>query len=130
MDFTELHDRLMTDAQQYDAGSHARGILTPFRDIILLQRAKFMSYELIAITLARHGLKISAPAVGVFCRRNFTKAEIERTRQTLRAGLKEAGRGPSSMAPAPVAPPLGGSAPGPSPSSNGRRGPRIARDNY
>ncbi len=62
--------------------------------------------------------------------KHFTKAEIERTRQTLRAGLKEAGRGPSSMAPAPVAPPLGGSAPGPPPSSNGRRGPRIARDNY
>lgn len=115
---TELHSRLLDDARRYDPAAHTRGLLSPYRDVLLLQRAKFMSYEQIAATLNRHGLKVSPAAVGVFCRRSFTKAEIERAR--LDATMP---KGPASGAP-----PLRGSAPGPA--EAGRKGPKIARDNY
>ncbi|MDB6094815.1 MAG: hypothetical protein JWM32_2377 [Verrucomicrobia bacterium] len=61
----------MDDATRYDPAEHTGGILGPYRDVLLLQRAKFMSYDLIAATFARKGLKISPAAVGCFCRRNF-----------------------------------------------------------
>jgi hypothetical protein len=64
MDPNELHDRLLEDARQYDPGRHTRSLLAPYRDVLLLQRAKFMSYEQISATLTRHGLNISGPAVG------------------------------------------------------------------
>lgn len=128
MDAPELHTRLMEDARRYDPTAHTRGLLSPYRDVLLLQRAKFMSYEQIAAKLTSHGLKVSSAAVGVFCRRNFTKAEIERTRQTLTHLTNSPVR--RSSTPAPSAPTFGVSAPGPSTSSNGKRGPKIARDNY
>jgi hypothetical protein len=127
MDAPDLHSRLMDDARRYDPAAHTRGLLGPFRDVILLQRAKFMSYEQISATFARHGLKVSPAAVGVFCRRHYTKAEIERARQS-QASSPALGRVPA--APAKVAPALGASAPGPAATGNGKRGPKIARDNY
>ncbi len=127
MDAPDLHSRLMDDARRYDPAAHTRGLLGPFRDVILLQRAKFMSYEQISATFARHGLKVSPAAVGVFCRRHSTKAEIERARQS-QASSPALGRVPA--APAKVAPAVGASAPGPAATGNGKRGPKIARDNY
>jgi len=128
MDASELHTRLMEDARRYDPAAHTRGLLAPYRDVLLLQRAKFMSYEQISATLTRHGLKVSPAAVGVYCRRNFTKAEIERARQS--PPTIQAERRLASASPAPGAPTLGVSAPGPSTTGNGKRGPKIARDNY
>ena len=127
MDAPELHSRLMDDARRYDPTAHTRGLLGPFRDVILLQRAKFMSYEQISATFARHGLKVSPAAVGVFCRRHYTKAEIGRARQNQATGPVQ-GRPPAPSAK--VAPALGASAPGPAVTGNGKRGPKIARDNY
>lgn len=127
MNAPDLHSRLMDDARRYDPAAHTRGLLGPFRDVILLQRAKFMSYEQISATFARHGLKVSPAAVGVFCRRHYTKAEIERARQG-QAPNPALGRVPA--APAKVAPALGAYAPGPAATGNGKRGPKIARDNY
>lgn len=127
MDAPDLHSRLMDDARRYDPAAHTRGLLGPFRDVILLQRAKFMSYEQISATFARHGLKVSPAAVGVFCRRHYTKTEIERARQG-QASNPALGRVPA--APAKVAPAVGASAPGPAATGNGKRGPKIARDNY
>lgn len=132
MEAPELHARLMEDARSYDPAAHNRSLLAPFRDVLLLQRAKFMSYEQISATMTRHGLKVSPAAVGVFCRRNFTKAEIERVRQSPPAGnspTASARRTPAS-GPASGAPTSGVSAPGPSAASTGKRGPKIARDNY
>ena len=77
----ELYDRLLEDARRYDPEAHHRGLLAPYREVLLLQRAKFMSYEQIAATLTRHGLKVSPAGVGVYCRRTFTKAEIDRMRR-------------------------------------------------
>jgi len=127
MDTPDLHSRLMDDARRYDPADHTRGLLGPYRDVILLQRAKFMSYEQISATFARHGLKVSPAAVGVFCRRSFTKSEIDRVRQGHTPG-QPAVR--PEAAPVKVAPALGASAPGPATTGNGKRGPKIARDNY
>ncbi|WP_145928457.1 hypothetical protein OH491_26470 [Termitidicoccus mucosus] len=129
MDSPELYARLLEDAQRYDPTAHNRGLLAPYRDVLLLQRAKFMSYEQIAATLNRHGLKVSPAAVGVFCRRNFTKAEIERVRQSPSTTTTNvAGRRPAGSSAG--APTFGVSAPGSSVGSLGKRGPKIARDNY
>lgn len=110
----DLAKQLLADAERYDPNNHARSLLSPFRDAILVQRAKYMSYEQIAATFSRHGIKISPAAVGAFCRRNYTRADIERARRVhLSSPFRSA-----SAAPSPVHPP-----PSLSP-----RGPTIARD--
>jgi len=112
----ELHARLMADARAYDPSAHHRSLLEPYRDVILLWRAKFMSYEQIAATLVKHGIRVSPAGVGVYCRRTYSQAELERTR---REQLKPAT-------------PTSGARPGGSraPESPGgkRTGPKVARD--
>ncbi len=121
MENSPLYARLMEDARRYNPAEHTRSLLTPYRDVLLLWRAKYMSYEQIAATLTRHGLKVSSAAGGVFCRRVCTKGEILRERQRV-----ESGTGPrpvTATAPIPLTPPD-------SPTTPGKRGPKIARDNY
>jgi hypothetical protein len=126
MPSSDLHARLLDDARSYNPSAHHRSLLDPFRDVILLQRAKFMSYDQIAGAFTRNGLKVSGPGVAGYCRRTFTKAEILRERQRL--GLE------SSKEPAATAPSLPGlfavATPAPATLAPGRRGPKIARDNY
>lgn len=116
MENETLHARLMEDARRYDPAEHNRSLLMPFKDVILLWRAKYMSYEQITATFTRHGIKTSPAAVGVFCRRNFTKTDILRERQRAESVAKPA-------SPVPLAPVI-------APGGSGKRGPRIARDNY
>lgn len=123
-DHAELHARLLEAARNYDPTAHHRGLLAPYRDVLLLWRAKFMSYEQIAATLTSHGIKVSAAGVGVFCRGHFTKAEIERARREAQGGRRPL----ASERSAPVAAANGGS--GPVEPAASRRGPKIARDNY
>jgi hypothetical protein len=112
----ELHARLMADARAYDPAAHHRSLLEPYRDVILLWRAKFMSYEQIAATLMKHGIRVSPAGVGVYCRRTYSQAELERTR---REHLKPAASASGTR-------PAGGRTPEP---PNARRGgPKIARD--
>ena len=119
MDSPTLHARLLSDANAYDPNEQTRGILAPFRDVILLWRVKYMSYEQIAARLTANGLKVSSAAVGVFCRRNFTKAEILRERQ------RHQHPEPARPVPSPAKPPAA------LPTSSGsKRGPKIARDDY
>ncbi len=120
----ELHARLMEDARNYDPTAHHRGLLGPYRDVLLVWRAKFMSYEQIAATLSVHGIKVSPAGVGVYCRSQFTKAEIERVRREHRATARATTPSPvsNSLPPAITLPPADLGA--------GRRGPKIARDNY
>jgi hypothetical protein len=77
----ELSQRLLDDAARYNVAAHTRSLLAPYRHVLLLMRARFMSYEQIAATLVLHGINIRPTAVGVFCRGNFTKAEILRVRR-------------------------------------------------
>ena len=88
----ELHARLMEDARNYDPTAHHRGLLAPYRDVLLVWRAKFMSYEQIAVTLHSHGIKVSPAGVGVYCRGHFTKAEIDRARREHHAVADRADR--------------------------------------
>lgn len=122
MENSELHDRLLEEARRYDPAQHTRSLLAPFRDVILLQRAKWMSYEQIAATLTGHGLKVSPAAVGCFCRRNYTKAEIEGLRQKVEtksaSATPPASGKPASRPASPVS------------REPGRRGPKIARDDF
>jgi hypothetical protein len=110
----------LADARRFDPAQHTRSILAPYRDAILLFRAKFMSYELIAATLTRHGVSISPAAVGCFCRRHFTKAQIQAARRNPPPGSPAL---PSSTLPAdPTAPSRS--------ASPTKRGPKIARDDF
>jgi hypothetical protein len=120
----ELHARLMEDARNYDPAAHHRGLLGPYRDVLLVWRAKFMSYEQIAATLSVYGIKVSPAGVGVYCRSQFTKAEIERARREHRTTARATTPAPTSTTiPPAVTPP-------PADFGAGRRGPKIARDNY
>ena len=120
----ELHARLMEDARNYDPTAHHRGLLAPYRDVLLLWRAKFMSYEQIAATLTSHGIRVSPAGVGVYCRGHFTKAEIERARGAARDANRSTAPGRVAAATAPAA------SLRPAESTPNRRGPKIARDNY
>lgn len=118
----ELRSRLLEDVARYDASQHTRSLLGPYREILLLQRAKFMSYEQIAGMMTRHGIKVSPAAVGCFCRKHFRKAEIEAKRRELQRATPP----PGSASPNPRPDFTAATPPTPPP----RRGPRIARDNY
>ncbi len=120
----ELHARLMEDARNYDPAAHHRGLLAPYRDVLLVWRAKFMSYERIAATLDANGIRVSPAGVGVYCRSQFTKAEIERVRRENRANTRPATQTRASN------PPPQAAVPPPAEPNSGRRGPKIARDNY
>ncbi len=122
---TELYARLLDDARSYDPAAHNRSLLTLYRDVLLLWRAKFMSYEQIAASLTKHGIKVSPAGVGVFCRRNYSKAEILKERLLLATAPA---KGPAATAPSSgglfaVAKPAALVTPG-------RRGPKVARDDY
>lgn len=79
MDTAEQRDRILEDARRAEpAGRPIR--LVPHRDAILIYRARGFSYEQIAVALNRLGLKASATNVGLFCRRNFRKTDIQRKR--------------------------------------------------
>jgi hypothetical protein len=85
-----------------------------------------MSYEQIATTLTKYGRRTSPAGVGAFCRRSFARTEILRERRRLQ---KVTPKGPAATAPS--FPGLSAVAqPSPVSVSPGRRGPRIARDNY
>ena len=124
MEVTEMQARLIEDARSYNPATHARTLLGPHREALLMYRVKGMSYERIAATLLRNGLKVSAPAVGVFCRHHFTKADILRERRRLEAESRRTVPGAASF-PAGEAPAKLAVQPPP-----GRRGPKIARDDF
>ena len=130
---TDLHARLLQDARNRDPAAHHRSRLAPYRDVLLLWRAKHKSYEQIATTLTSHGIRMSPAGIGAYCRSQFTKHEIDRARSEAPVANRPdpSGRSsaPAQILVAPVAPsPVTGFTPTvPTPN---RRGPKIARDNY
>lgn len=127
---SELLNRLLLeDARSLDFRLNGRSALAPFREALLLFRARSVSYEQIATTLNRHGLSVSASSVGTFCRRNFTRIEIDKTRQTLAASVRTQ-TSVGVVAPKGSTPALGASAVAPLNPPRIGRGPTIARDDY
>lgn len=122
MENSDLHRRLMEEARNYDASALTRAVLGPYRDVVLMQRARYMSYEQISATFRRHGIAVSPAAVGVFCRRHIRTTDLA-------AARNQAGDA-KRTAPAIVAPALGASASGAARPAGGRKGPKIARDDY
>jgi hypothetical protein len=129
---TDLHARLLQDARNCDPAAQHRSRLAPYRDVLLLWRAKHKSYEQIAATLTSHGIKFSPAGIGAYCRSQFTKHEIDRARSEApvanRPDPSNRTSAPAAPVPTiPVAPPLATSF---TPATHTRRGPKIARDNY
>ncbi len=123
MEIAELNLRLMEDACRYDPAARPRTRLEPHRAVILMYRAKEMSYERIAAALAKHGLKVAPPTVGAFCRRHIPETDVLRERRRLEADARRL----SATAPAPVVPFTASDKAATTP---GRRGPKIARDDF
>lgn len=48
MENPTLYARLMDDALRYNPAEHTHGLLDPYREVLLLWRVKYMSYEQIA----------------------------------------------------------------------------------
>jgi hypothetical protein len=120
METAELNTRLMEEARCFEPQGYRPSRLTPHRNVILLYRAKGLSYERIAAAFVKHGLKISPPTVGLFCRQHIKETEVLRERRRLEVDVRqaEAAGGPI----VPFAPAAG--------VTSGKRGPRIARDDF
>ena len=129
---TDLHARLLQEARNCDPAAHRRSRLAPYRDVLLLWRAKHKSYEQIAATLTSHGIRISPAGIGAYCRSQFTKHEIDRARSEASAPNRTGppDRPPAPTAPVPTASAVPSVATSPTPATPNRRGPKIARDNY
>lgn len=121
MESAELNVRLMEEARRYEPEGYRPSKLTSHRNVILLYRAKGLSYERIAAAFLKHGLKVSPPTVGLFCRQHIKEPEILRERRRLEADARRAEAAPSG----PVVPFVR-----PAIALPGRRGPKIARDDF
>lgn len=69
---------ILNIAKQYQSVPRHPSILEPFKEGVLLLRAKDASYECIAATLNSNGFKVSAATIRKFCLRY--PAEIKRLR--------------------------------------------------
>jgi len=129
---TALHARLLQDARNCDPAAHHRSRLAPYRDVLLLWRAKHKSYEQIAATLTSHGIRVSPAGIGAYCRNQFTMHEIDRARSDVSAPNRPdpSGRSSAPAAPVPTVPAAPSLATSFTPATHTGRGPKIARDNY
>ncbi len=121
----DIHSALLESARQYQHSVTPQTVLEPYKDAILLLRAKYASYEKISELLTTNGVQVSDTTVRNFCRRHH--AQMRRLRTKLDAERRAAAttQKPSPDAPAPAVPP---SERPPLTPEIGKRGPRIARD--
>ena len=122
---TNIHDALLESAEQYQHSVTPQAVLEPYKDAILLLRAKHASYEKITDTLTMHGVQISVSTVRKFCLRYHTELERRRAVIEVERGAVVAGE-KSSPAPSVAAPPS--SEHSPPAFGIGKRSSRIARD--
>ena len=120
---SDIQAVLLESARQYEHSVTPQAVLEPYKDAILLLRAKYASYEKITDLLTGHGVQVSGATVRKFCRRH--NSEMRRLRAEIEADRRAAaGKGkpaaPIASVPTVDRPPLT--------SEIGKRGPRIARD--
>ncbi|MDR1280499.1 MAG: hypothetical protein LBK99_06720 [Opitutaceae bacterium] len=120
---TDLSRRVLDFANRLETQPVHPSRLLPIRDAIMVFRARNYSYEQIAGFLKPQGIHISGSSVGAFCRKHCPLTEIARIR---RETFHKENRRPAATEPS--------STPGQTPvrpsSADGRRGPKIARDDY
>lgn len=119
MDAATVTARLMEDAQSCSPSPRSTSRLMPHRSVVLLYRAKGLSFEKIALRFQQLGVRVAPSTVVLFCRQHIRETDVLRERRRLEAGL-----GPSEAEPA--AP----SAPSAASTTPGKRGPKIARDDF
>lgn len=122
MDSATLTVRLMEDARRYDSAERPASRLAPHRNAILLLRAKGLSYARIAARFRQQGLPVAPSTVVLFCSQHIKETEILRERRRLEAARAQ------PTAPAPVVP--FSLAANQAAAAPGRRGPKIARDDF
>ena len=121
----ELKADLAKVASEYDHSGLRQALLDNYKESLLILRAKHASYETIAKLLAERGVKVSVGTIRKFCMTN--EAKIKR----LRAELKE--QMPVDLEETSPAVPDSGTTSEvrtPLTTEPGRRGPRIARDQF
>lgn len=123
MDVLQIRAKLSEDIERFDPAANGRSKLSPFRDLIVLQRAKGMSYDQIASMFIHRGVSTSVAAVGRFCRVHITRAQIARAKADLqlaaRAATARSLNAPPSTSTSQSMPP-----------SFEQSGPKIARDDF
>lgn len=119
---------LMALAGQYQRVVQSPSVLEPYKEPLLLLRAKYASYEQITEMFNERGVNISLATVRKFCRKH--NIEMKRMRQEIDAvknkealdfNATDSSSKPSTAQTQTERPPLTTDA--------GERGPRIARDN-
>lgn len=78
MNSSEILTDLTKEAEGYIHSAASYTTLEPYREPILLLRAKYASYEIVTEILVSRGIKVSEATVRRFCRRHNT--EMKRLR--------------------------------------------------
>lgn len=120
-----LHEELAALADQYQHTVQSPSVLEPYKEPVLLLRAKYASYEQIADMLTQRGIQISTATVRRFCRTHHTEMkrlrhDIDESKRKTVAAPNAADAVPSANSPEPQRPSLTADA--------GQHSPRIARD--
>ena len=88
MNSNEILVDLVKEAEGYIHSPASYATLEPYREPILLLRAKYASYEIVTEVLVSRGIKVSEATVRRFCRRHNT--EMKRLRAEWTAKRKAA----------------------------------------
>jgi hypothetical protein len=121
----ELKADLAKVASEYNHSVLQQALLDNYKEPLLLLRAKYASYETIVKLLAERGVKVSVGTIRKFCMTN--EAEVKR----LRAEFSERTVVDHEATP-PVVPDGTTASEGRTPltAEPGKRGPRVARDQF
>ena len=115
----QFKTHLLEAALRHEPGVRTRSPLAPHQETVAVLRAKYLSYEKISKFFSARQCHVSPAAVGRFCRKYVSGAQVSR----VRAGFHPSAPGAARPQ---VSPPTGQVK---SFVSN-PRGPKIARDDY
>jgi hypothetical protein len=121
---------LMKIAQEYQHNPNLHIALEPFKEVILLLRAKYATYDTITEMLKQKGMKVSETTVRKFCR--IHQVEMKRLRNETDRKRRESLPSASTTtgtATSQERPPIGGEK-RPSVSDMDKPGPKIAREDF
>ncbi len=116
MNPNEILADLSKEAADYNHSPASYATLEPYREPILLLRAKYASYEIVTEILVSRGIKVSEATVRRFSRRDNT--EMKRLRAEWTAKRKAATTPVSTQATLPQSPPSSEPVPSATPSSS------------